>query len=70
MTQWTVSFEKAALDERGAQVLEGYEYQEVERRGRVEVDLEEGEFFSFAEELESIGIQPPVDGSGSWGKQV
>ena len=68
--QWTVSFKKDELEEAGLHILVSYEHVEFKRNGAVEIDMEEGDFFNFAEELASVGEKLSTDGSDSWGKHV
>lgn len=63
--QWTVSFDKDALDAEGLEVLGGYEH-EVYKGARI--DMEEGEFFNFREDMAPRGLPLPTDGGDSWGK--
>ena len=67
---YTVSFDKSELNADKKAVLDFYEFVEVNRMGNVQIDMSEEEFFSFQENLETVGLSLTVDGSESWGKAV
>jgi hypothetical protein len=68
--QWTVSFSKNKLNEKGLSILESFEFVEFERAGIVEIDMSEEDFFPFAEEMAAARLKFDEDGSNSWGKHI
>ena len=64
--QHTVSFDISAISEEAFAVLRQFEFVAVGDR----IDMEEGEFFNFKEEVEAYGLTLPVDGSNPWEKHV
>jgi hypothetical protein len=68
--QWTVSMDRAELSSRALEILKGYESVDFKKAGQDRIDMSEEEFFSFAEECASKGVELPTDGSDSWGKHI
>lgn len=68
--QWTVSVERSALTIEGLEVLKNFEFEEYKENGQDRFDLEESEFFAFAEAAALEGVVLPTDGSDSWCKWV